>query len=138
MKTKPIQEGALIVKGVGIGTVTRGMIRLRAAELAVINGHPANEPSKSDWDEAERELTGGSELDPKHVLLESVPQSEHWDPVPGSTGHEAPVSFNDGEDEDGRSDSERVFEEGVEEAGHDQMLQAAVTPPVDDSETVID
>jgi len=132
MKTNPIQEGSLIVKGVGIGAVTHGMIRMRAAELAVINGHPAHEPSKSDWDQAKRELTGGSDLDAKQVLLESVPESERWDPVPGSTGHEVPASFNDGEDEDGRSASERLFEEGVEEAGHDQMLQAAINSPLDD------
>ncbi len=32
---------------------------------------------------------------------------------------------NDGEDDESRSVSERLFEEGVEEAEHDQMLQAA-------------
>lgn len=125
MNTNPLQEGALIIMGVGIGTVTLGMVRERAAELAVINGRPAHDVSKSDWDAAKRELTGRSNLDPKQVLLESVSESERWDPMPGSAEHESPASFNDAEDEDGRGDSQRLFEEGVEEAWHDQMLQAA-------------
>ena len=40
------------------GTVTRGMLRQRAVELAVINGRPPHEASKSDWESAKRELTG--------------------------------------------------------------------------------
>lgn len=132
MNTNPLQEGALIIHGVGIGTVTRGMIRERAAELAVINGRLAHEASHADWDEAKRELTGGTTLDPQQELLESVPESERWEPVPGSTGHEVPASFNDEEDEDGRSASQRLFEEGVEEAEHDQMLQAATTAQPDE------
>lgn len=118
-----------MIAGVGIGTVTRGMIWKRATELATINGHSTNHPTRADLDEAKRELTGGSELDAKQALLESAPESERWDPVAGSAGHEAPVSFNDGEDQDGRSASERLFNEGVEEAEHDQMLQSAIAPP---------
>jgi hypothetical protein len=128
MKTNPLQEGALIIHGIGIGPVTRGMVRERAAELAVINGRPAHEVSKLDWDEARRELGGGSTVDPQQELLELAPESERWDPVPGTRGHEVPTSFNDEEDEAGRSASERLFEEGVEEAAHDQMLQAAKPP----------
>lgn len=127
MNTNPLQEGATIIHGIGIGPVTRGMVRERAAELAVINGRQAHEASRLDWDEALRELTGGATCDPKQALLESVPESERGDPVPASTGHEVPTSFNDEEDEEGRSASERLFEEGVAEAEHDQMLQAATS-----------
>lgn len=38
--------------------VTRGMMRERAVELAVMNGRPAHEASKSDWEAAKRELNG--------------------------------------------------------------------------------
>ena len=129
MNTNPLQEGAIIIHGTGIGTVTRGMVRERAAELAVINGRLAHEATKLDFDEARRELTGGTTVDPRQELLESAPESERWEPVPGSTGHEAPTFINDGDDAEGRSADERLFEEGVEEAAHDQMLQAAATPP---------
>ena len=129
MKTNPLQEGAIIIHGIGIGPVTRGMIGERAGELAVINGRLAHEASTLDLDEARRELTGGATMDRRQELLESVPESERWDPVPGTKGREIPASFNDEEDDEGRSASERLFEAGVEEAEHDQMLQAATTPP---------
>lgn len=83
-------------------------MRERAVELAVISGHAAQDVSKTDWEQAKRELTG--------------------EPVRGSIGHKAPVTSHENEDDDGRSDSERLVEEGVKEAGHDQMLQAARTP----------
>ena len=38
--------------------VTRGMIRQRAVELAVMNGRPAQETSKSDWEAAKLEHNG--------------------------------------------------------------------------------
>ena len=118
---RPLKEGLLAENAMGIGTVTREMVRRRAAELAIINGRPAHEVSKSDWDEAKRELAGEPELDPK----EAVSESERWDPVPGTTGHKAPEAGSEDEDDDGRSDSARLVEEGVSEAEHDQMLEAA-------------
>ncbi len=124
MNTNPLQEGAFIIHGTGIGAITPDMVRNRANELAIINGRQPHESTQSDWDEAMRELTGGNELDPQQVLLESAPESDRWNPIPGSVGHEALVSFGDNIDEDGRSASERLFEEGVEEAAHDQMLEA--------------
>jgi hypothetical protein len=120
-----LKDGHITDNGAGIGTVTRGMARERAVELAIINGRPASEASPSDWDQAKRELTGGSDTAPKDVILESAPESERWDPVHGSTGRKAREFSSDDEDDDGRSDSARLVEEGVAEAEHDQMLQAA-------------
>lgn len=111
----------------GIGTVTREMVRERAVELALINGRTALEVSKSDWEQAKRELTGEPDTDPKEAVLESAPESERWDPVHGSTGHKVPVASSEDEDDEGRSDSERLVEEGIAEAEHDQRLQAART-----------
>ncbi len=108
----------------GIGTVTRKMVRERAVELAVINGRSAQDVSKSDWEQAKRELTGDSDPDPNEAVLESVLESERWDPVPGSTGHKVPVAPSDDEDDEGRSDNERLVDEGIAGAEHDQSLQA--------------
>jgi hypothetical protein len=124
MKTNPLKTGALTENSVGIGTVTRKMVRIRAVELAIINGRSAQEVSKSDWEQAKRELTGEPEMDPKEALLESAPESDRWNPVPGSAGHKARVASSADEDEDGRSDNERLVEEGIEGAEHDQMRQA--------------
>ena len=76
----------------GIGTVTRKMVRERAVELAVINGRSAQNVSKSDWEQAKRELTGHSGTDPNEAVLESAPESERWDPMPGSSGQKVPVA----------------------------------------------
>ena len=125
--TNPLKEGALTENSAGIGTVTREMVRERAVELALINGRTALEVSKSDWEQARRELTGQPDTDPKEAVLESAPESDRWDPVHGSTGHKVPAASSEDEDDEGRSDSERLVEEGMAEAEHDQRLQAART-----------
>ena len=126
MKTNPLKQGLLTENSVGIGTVTRKMVRTRAVELAVIDGRSPEEVSKSDWDRAKRELTGGPEIDPKEALLESAPESDRWNPVPCSTGHKVGAGPSADEDDEGRSDNERVVEAGIEDAEHDQMRRAAL------------
>jgi hypothetical protein len=126
MKTNPLKDGALTENSAGLGTVTRQMVRARAAELAVINGRSAQEASKSDWEQAKRELTGEPDMDPKESLLESAPESERWDPVPGSAGHKVPAAPSADEDDEGRSDNERLVDEGIAGAEQDQMRQASL------------
>jgi len=127
MITNPLKTGLLTEHSTGIGTVTRNMVRERALELALINGRSAREASKSDWEQAKRELTGEPDTDPKQAALESAPESERWDPVPGSQGRKVAVAPSADEDDEGRSDNERLVEEGVEGAEHDQMRQATRT-----------
>ena len=105
--------------------VTRAMVRERAVELAVIEGRDPRGVSKSGWEQAKRELTGESDTEPKDAVLESAPESERWDPVPGSVGGKVPAAPSADEDDEGRSDNERLVEEGVAGAEQDQMLQAA-------------
>ena len=125
MKTNPLKEGALTENSIGIGTVTRKMVKERAIELAITDDRTAQEVSPADWQQAKRELSGQPGLDPKTVMLESAPESERWDPVPGSTGEKVPVAAGEDEDDEGRSDNERLVEEGMAEAELDQNLQAA-------------
>ncbi len=65
--------------------------------------------------------------DRQETALESIPESERWDPVPGSPGHQAPESPAEDEDEEGRSESEQLAETGVENAERDQVRKAAQT-----------
>jgi hypothetical protein len=125
MKNNPLKQGVLTEHSAGLGSVSRKMVRERALELAAINGRSANDVSKSDWEQAKRELTGDSDRDSKEAVLESAPESERWDPVYGSTGHKVPMAASDDEDEEGRSDNERLVEEGIAGAEHDQMFEAA-------------
>jgi hypothetical protein len=130
----PVNESALIINSTGVGTVTRKMVRERASELALIRGRDAKDASKADWEQAKRELTGGLELAPEEVLLEEAPESERWDPLPGSKGQIVTVpSTDDGEDNEGTSIGERLIDEGVNEAEHDQMLRAAQAAQKEDS-----
>ena len=125
MNTNPLKQGALTENSAGLGTVTRKMVRERAVELAIINGRSAPDVSKSDWEQARRELTGDSATDPKEAALDAAPESERWNPVPGSTGHKVPVAPSADEDDEGRSDNERLVDEGIAEAELDQRNQAS-------------
>jgi|ERR1035438_3059784 hypothetical protein len=125
MKPNPLKEGVLTDNSAGIGTVTPKMVRQRAAELAVIDGRSEQGVSKSECEEARRELTCEPDTDPGEAAIASAPESQRWDPVPGSTGHKVSVPPGDDEDDEGRSDNERLVEEGIAEAEHDHLVQAA-------------
>lgn len=125
MKINPLKDGILTEHAAGLGTVTRKMVRERAVELALINGRSASDVSKSDWEHAKRELTGEPSTDPIETVLEAVPESEREEPISDLRDHKVPVAPSEDEDAEGRSDGERLVAEGVAEAEHDQMLQAA-------------
>ncbi|HXM02804.1 MAG TPA: hypothetical protein VN939_09400 [Chthoniobacterales bacterium] len=125
MKKNPLNKGVLTENGSGIGTVTRDMVDARASELATIAGRIPLEASEADYEQAKRELTGDPEVDVQETALESIPESERWDPVPGSMGRQTAESSGEDEDSEGRSESAQLVEEGIREAEHDQMLQAA-------------
>jgi hypothetical protein len=125
MNKNPLNKGILTENGSGIGTVTPEMVEARARELAAIAGRVPPQPSKVDYEQAELELTGEPETDVQEAALELIPESERWDPVPGSTGSHTPDSLGEDEDSEGRSESAQLVEEGIKEAEHDQMLQAA-------------
>ena len=125
MDANPLNKGVITENSTGIGTVTRKMVRERARELAVIEGRVPPQVLQVDYEQAQRELTGGVDLDPQEAVRESAPESERWDAIPGSTGHKAPESPSEDEDDEGRSEGEQLVEQGVAEAEHDQMLQSA-------------
>ena len=118
MKKNPLNKGIIMENAAGIGTVTSEMVEARALELAAINGRPSK-PSEADYQQAKRELTGEAEIDPQEESRESVPDSEGWDPVPGSAGRQAADSLGEDEDAEGRSESAQLFEEGESQKSED-------------------
>jgi hypothetical protein len=124
MNKNPINKGIIAEKFTGIGAVTRDMVHERARELAMISGRAPHDVSQSDYEQAKRELTGGSDMDSQEEILESLPESKRWDPLPGSAGRMDPEPPSEDEDEEGRNESAQLVEEGVQEAEHDQMVQA--------------
>lgn len=123
MNKNPLTKGMIEENSAGIGEISNEMVDDRAEELALIAGRLV---SREDGEQALRELTGGAGMDPDQVLLESASEDVRWDPVPGSTGHQVEESASEEDDEDGQGESAQLFEEGVREAAHDQMLQAAM------------
>jgi hypothetical protein len=125
MNTNPLTKGIVSENFKGIGTVSDEMVEKRAIELALINGRAAKDVSETDYAQAKRELTGGSDIEPEEEALDLLPQTEPGDPLPDSTGHQVPNSIEDDEDGEGRSIGEQLVSSGLNEAEHDQMLQAA-------------
>ena len=125
MNKTPLNKGILTVNSVGVGTVTSEMVRARAEKLALLAGRVAPQVLPADYEQAKRELTGGAVIDQQDALLDSLPETKRWDPVPGSSGHQAPESPREDEDSEGRSETEQLVDEGAEEAERDRMLQAA-------------
>jgi hypothetical protein len=125
MAKNPVNKGMIARNFDGIGAVSRDMINKRAKELAFLSGRIPPEATDADFERAERELAGGSELDGQDQIIENLPESERWDPVPGSQGTPGPdVPNEDDDDDEGRNESAQLAEEGVHEAEHDQMVQA--------------
>ena len=125
MGKNPLSKGVLTENAVGIGPVTREMMHARTRELALIAGRVPPHVSQADYERAKRELTGEADMDRQEAMLESIPETKRWDPMPGSTGRQVPESPSEDEDDEGRSESEQLVDEGAEEAGRDRMFQAA-------------
>ena len=130
MTRNPLKDGNISENSAGIGTVTREMVLGRSEELAIINGSWLHNVSSSDFKQARQQLTGGPDSARQEGILEAAPESEPWDPVAGSTGNKVPVASNDDEDDEGRSDNQRLVEEGVAGAEHDQWSMPPEQPRV--------
>jgi hypothetical protein len=128
MGKNPLSKGIISENFSGIGTVTRAMVHARASELALVAGRPEGHVSQAEYEQAKRELTGESDIDRQDAILESLPESKRWDPVPGSEGVQVPEQPSEDEDEEGRSETEQLVDEGAEEAERDRMVQAARMP----------
>lgn len=75
--------------------------------------------SKPGW-----ELAGEPKIDVKSAALENAPESERWDPLPGSTGHQASTNASVDEDDGGRSANQQLIEKGIAQAAANQSRQA--------------
>lgn len=135
MEQNPINHGVLTENGTGIGPVSHQMIQTRAEELALINGRVDQIVTQADLDQARRELSGGPNQAPLKATLEAAPESDRWNPVPGSSGRQAREAPPEDEGVEGRSEEALLVEEGVKEAAHDQMLQAARAAKKKDAST---
>jgi hypothetical protein len=109
-------KGKISRGGGGIGAVTPLMIEERAREIACTDGRA--EPNDLDRASAREELTGVAPGSEKQPTREEP--GRDWEMPLVSTGEKAPTV----RPEDDENIPEQLVEEGVEEADHEQRLQA--------------
>ena len=100
----------------GVGTVTPQMIEERAREIARSDGRA--QPNDLDRTRAREELTGTTSASEKLPTREE--SGRDWQMPLVSTGEKAPTV----RPEDDENISEKLVQEGVEEADHDQRLSS--------------
>ncbi len=114
--------GKISVHGNGMGAPTPEMIEKRAREIALINERQPNDFTDGDWDQARRELLGLEEIasaDDTNGVADSMSER---DESPEEHGHRVPrVGFEDDEESLGT----HLVTDGLEEAVHDRMVEAA-------------
>ena len=113
-------HGKINLHGNGLGVPSPEMVEKRAREIAMIDERNPNEFTEADWHQAKNELIGVEGSHAPEVDDEIDDELSERDDVPGASGHRAPRS--------GFEEDENVGEElvsgGIEEAAHDQMLEA--------------
>ena len=125
MDKKPSDHNALTGNLTGIGPVPREIEHERMPALTWDTGRVPRHGLPADDVQAKRELTGEADMDRQEAILEAIPETNRSDPVPDSTGDQVPESPSEDEDDEGRSETEQLVDEGAEEAERDRMFQAA-------------
>ena len=110
--------GKISVHGNGLGAPSPDEIEKRAREIALIAARDPDEFTDSDWDQARLELLGSLPSNAPEETDENAEVVEEWNVVASSTGHRAPRI------EDEENVGEHLVSDGIEEAAHDQMVEA--------------
>jgi hypothetical protein len=117
------QEGAgkINIHGDGLGVPSPEMVEKRAREIAMIDERDPDEFTDADWNQARRELHGDMTTPPAEENEGTLKLEEEWEITPDNRGHRVP---RPGVDEEEETLGENLVSEGVEEASHDQMVEA--------------
>ena len=110
--------GKISVHGNGLGAPSPDTVERRAREIALIAERDPDEFTDSDWDQARRELLGALPSNAPEETDDNAEVVEEWNVVASSAGHRAPRM------EDEENVGEHLVEDGIEEAAHDQMVEA--------------
>ncbi|MDB6172431.1 MAG: hypothetical protein JWL59_1742 [Chthoniobacteraceae bacterium] len=112
----------------GLGTPNADTVRIRAHEIALINGH--SQFSDEDWQQAKCELHGGHVSNSGDEENEMSIMVSERDMIICEAGHHVE---NMGPD-DGVNIAEELLAEGMDEALHEQMLEARLAQPAEEEE----
>jgi hypothetical protein len=111
--------GKISVHGNGFGAPSPDAVEKRAREIALIAERDPDEFTDADWDQARRELLGAQDSSAPEETEANAEVVDEWNVVASSSGHRAPRV-----DDDEESVGEQLVEEGIQEAEHDQMVEA--------------
>ena len=113
--------GKIAVHGMGFGAPTPEQVEKRAREIALIDERDPEQFTDADWEQARRELLGATLPPPLEESEAAAQMQEEWEVTPDDRGHRVnPPGASDDEETVG----EQLVTDGVEEAIHDQMLEA--------------
>ncbi|HEY4283777.1 MAG TPA: DUF2934 domain-containing protein [Chthoniobacterales bacterium] len=113
--------GKITVHGDGLGAPSPEQVEARAREIALIAGREPNDFTDDDWDRARRELGGEALPPPPEESEQAARMEEEWEITPDDHGHRVNRTGAGNEEE---TVGEQLVTDGVEEAIHDQMLEA--------------
>ena len=113
--------GKINVHGMGLGAPTPEQVEARAREIALIDERDPNEFTDADWNQARRELLGETMPPPPEESEEAAKMEEEWEVTPDDRGRKV---NRPGAEDDEETVGEQLVTDGVEEAIHDQMLEA--------------
>ncbi|MDQ6621863.1 MAG: hypothetical protein M3Y86_00045 [Verrucomicrobiota bacterium] len=114
--------GKISLHGDGMGVPSPEMVEKRAREIALIDERDPNDFTDADWKKAQRELLGKESIPTADDHDERTDGMIDRDEVPDEAGHRVPrVGFED----DDESLGAHLVEDGIGEAAHDQMVEAA-------------
>ena len=114
------RPGKIEVHGNGLGAPSPEEVERRAREIAMIDERNPDEFTDTDWKQARRELMGEENNTPPEETSDNADLTEEWTVVASSKGHRVPRPGTDEEETVG----EHLVIDGLEEAAHDQMLEA--------------
>ena len=112
--------GKISEHGNGIGAPSPEEVEKRAREIAMIDERNPDEFTDSDWTQARHEMSGEENNVPPEETPDNAEMTEEWSVIAGSKGHRIPRPGT----EDDESVGQHLVIEGVDEATHDQMLEA--------------
>jgi hypothetical protein len=113
-------HGKINLHGDGLGVPSPSLVEKRAREIAMIDERSPDEFTDADWEQAKDELTGVDHSRSPEVDEDFPGEMSERDDIPGAAGHRAPKSEIEGDENVG----EELVTGGIEEAAHDQMVEA--------------
>ena len=112
--------GKISEHGNGIGAPSPDEVEKRAREIAMIDERNPDEFTDADWTQARHELNGEENNVPPEETPDNAEMTEEWSVIAASKGHRLQRPGTEDEETVGQ----HLVIEGVDEATHDQMLEA--------------